>query len=114
MRGKISDTARLQHIKEAIEEIEMYLDGFKVEKFLIDSKTRFATIKQLEIIGEAASKISTTTKDKAKEIDWKAIVGLRNILVHEYFGVNLEIIWDIATSDIPDLKKSLLKYGLIN
>ena len=65
---------------------------------------RFASIKQLEIIGEAANNLTNELKSKFTEIEWRKIVGLRNILVHQYFGVDEKIIWDIIQEDIPELR----------
>lgn len=70
---------------------------------------RFASIKQIEIIGEAANQITVETKDKFSEIEWKQIVGLRNILVHEYFGVDNSLIWQIVITDIPLLKERIIE-----
>lgn len=68
---------------------------------------RFASIKQIEIIGEAANQVTNETKDKFSEIEWKQITGLRNILVHEYFGVDNSLIWQIVITDIPTLKERI-------
>jgi len=68
---------------------------------------RFASIKQIEIIGEAARHVSDETRSKFPNIAWKEIAGLRNILVHEYFGIDADLIWQIITVDIPELKNRL-------
>jgi uncharacterized protein with HEPN domain len=68
---------------------------------------RFASIKQIEIIGEAANYISEETKSKFADIQWKQIVGLRHILVHEYFGIDANLIWQIISDDIPKLKEAI-------
>lgn len=68
---------------------------------------RFASIKQIEIIGEAARYITEDTRKKFPDIEWKEIAGLRNILVHEYFGIDTDLIWQIVTIDIPELKIKL-------
>ena len=66
-----------------------------------------ATIKQLEIIGEASNRISPETRKGQREVDWKKIVGLRNILVHEYFGIDRNLVWQIVKFDMPELKASV-------
>ena len=78
-----------------------------MDEFLSNSEKRFATIKQIEIIGEACAcaRISSSVKDKYPEIEWKNIVGFRNISIHEYFGVNFQIVWQIAQNDLPTLKQ---------
>ena len=68
---------------------------------------RFASIKQIEIIGEAAKNLSDETKQNYPTIEWREISGLRNILVHEYFGVDIDLIWQIIQTDIPNLKSKL-------
>jgi len=65
---------------------------------------RFASVKQIEIIGEAANYISDETKEKFSEIQWRQITGLRHVLVHEYFGIDSRLIWQIIVDDIPSLK----------
>jgi uncharacterized protein with HEPN domain len=65
---------------------------------------KFASVKQIEIIGEAANYISEETKNKFSDIQWRQITGLRHVLVHEYFGVDSKLIWQIIADDIPELK----------
>jgi uncharacterized protein with HEPN domain len=68
---------------------------------------RFASIKQIEIIGEAANYVTSETKQLFSEIEWKQIVGMRHILIHEYFGVDASLVWQVITNDIPALKKAI-------
>jgi uncharacterized protein with HEPN domain len=70
---------------------------------------RYATIKQIEIIGEAADLISDSTRRKFQEIEWKQIIGLRHVLVHEYFGIDSKLVWQIVVNDIPLLKEHIQK-----
>lgn len=107
MRGKLGDEIRLTHILESINEIENYVRGIDFSEFRSNSMVKFASIKQLEIIGEAAKHLTDSTKEKYKTISWNEIIGLRNILVHEYFGVDAELVWQIIKTDIPVLKQSL-------
>ena len=72
---------------------------------------RFACIKQMEIIGEASNHISTETKERFSTIEWDQIIGMRNVFVHEYFGVDSSLVWEIIKNDLPDLKT---KITLIN
>jgi uncharacterized protein with HEPN domain len=104
MKGKIGDKQRLAHILESIEELESYTADSSLDKFLQNSMMRFASVKQIEIIGEAANYISDETKEKFSEIQWRQITGLRHILVHEYFGIDSRLIWQIIVDDIPALK----------
>lgn len=105
MKGLITDKTRVLHILEAIAEIENYLKGVSFNDFLINSEKRFATIKQIEIIGEACNALTSEFKEHHPEIDWKPIRGFRNISIHEYFAVNFQIVWEIAQNDLPVLKQ---------
>lgn len=107
MKGKMGDKQRLLHITAAIAEIETYIAGTTFEDFHDNSMMRFATVKQIEIIGEAANFISEETKIKFSNIQWRQIIGLRHILVHEYFGIDNKLIWQIIKEDIPRLKEKI-------
>ncbi len=109
MKGPEGDFARLQHIHEAILEIEMYLQNKTFTDFISNSMFRFACIKQLEIIGEASNHISQETQQEFSEIQWAQIVGMRNLFIHEYFGIDLSIAWEIIEFDIPELKTKILE-----
>jgi uncharacterized protein with HEPN domain len=107
MKGRLGDKVRLQHILDAVNEVEIYLENVSYEQFLENSEKRFATIKQIEIIGEACNALSDELKAHYPAIPWKPIVGFRNISIHEYFGVNLQLVWEIAKSDLPELKEKM-------
>jgi uncharacterized protein with HEPN domain len=85
MKGKIGDKQRLGHILDAISEIEAYTANVNLKGFLENSMMRFASIKQIEIIGEAANYVTPETKQLFSDIEWKQIIGMRHILIHEYF-----------------------------
>ncbi len=104
MKNKLGDKARLQHISDAIKEIEGYIKNKYYEDFQSNSMMQFASVKQLEIIGEASNQLTEHFKKLYKEIEWREIVGLRNILIHEYFGIDTKIVWDILQIDLPKLK----------
>ncbi len=107
MKGKIGDIQRLLHITEAITEVENYTANISIDEFMQNSMMRFASIKQIEIIGEAANYITEETKTKHSYIEWRQITGLRHILVHEYFGVDYKLIWQIISDDLPKLKTQI-------
>jgi uncharacterized protein with HEPN domain len=107
MRGKLGDSIRLQHILEAIHEIETYLVSSDFTEFMNNSMMRFACIKQMEIIGEASNHISEDIKSKFTDIEWAQIIGMRNIFVHEYFGIDTNLVWEIIKNDIPELKEKI-------
>ena len=104
MKSGLSDKSRLYHILEAIDEIESYVKDLSFNDFIKDSKTRFATIKQLEIIGEAAGNLNQELLKEFDDIDWRAVKAFRNVMVHEYFSVNLETVWNTVFEDLPPLK----------
>jgi len=96
----------LRHMINAIKTIEKYIEGMDHDLFLKDNKTIDAVIRQFEILGEAASRVPTELVEDCP-IPWKAIVGLRNRLIHGYFGVDTEIVWKTATSELDELKRYL-------
>ncbi|TAF96183.1 MAG: DUF86 domain-containing protein [Cytophagia bacterium] len=105
--SQLADKVRLSHIYDAIIEIQEYTQKVDLEHFLENSMMRFACLKQIEIIGEAANHISIATQERFEEIEWRKIVGLRNIVVHEYFGIDFAVIWEVILSDIPELKNKI-------
>ena len=99
----------LQDIRESIEKIKLYTEGMTFEQFDNDNKTIDAVIRNFEIIGEAANRIPDEIKDKYDEVNWHKIRGFRNRIVHDYMGVDLEIIWEIIHNYLGDLHKNILK-----
>lgn len=97
----------LKDILEAIRKIENYTENMSYEDFLKDELRQDGVVKNLEVIGEAVKNIPYDLKSKKPEIEWKKIAGLRDILTHGYFGINLEIVWDVTKNKIPDLKKHI-------
>ncbi|MDQ1240369.1 MAG: hypothetical protein QG577_2555 [Thermodesulfobacteriota bacterium] len=95
----------LDDILEAINQIQTYIAGFDELAFAADRKTQDAVIRNLEIIGEAARNLPATVQEKAQEIEWRKIKGLRNVLIHEYFGINLPILWDVVQNKLGPLEK---------
>jgi uncharacterized protein with HEPN domain len=109
MRSNLGDKIRLQHILDAIQEIESYIIDIDFDKFMENSMMRYACIKQMEIIGEASNHLSEEVKSEFTSVEWGQIVGMRNIFVHEYFGVDATIVWEIIKGDIPDLKDKIVE-----
>ncbi len=68
---------------------------------------RFACIKQLEIVGEACNHVDSVTMDEFPDVEWRKIIGLRNLLIHEYFGIDVLLVWDIIQHYLPELKRQL-------
>ena len=97
------DKALLRDINEAIEKIEKYVSiGYLA--FIQDERTQVWIIHHLQVIGEASNHLSDELTEKNQEIPWADIVGLRNILVHQYFGIDLRQVWETAELDMPVLK----------
>lgn len=90
-----------EDILDSASKIIQYVEGFSLDEFRRDQKTIDAVVRNLEIIGEAAKKISEAQRKQYSHVEWKKIAGLRDMLIHEYFGVDIEIIWDIVHSKIP-------------
>jgi uncharacterized protein with HEPN domain len=107
--SKRQDTDLLGDIKEAIRRINSYLENLDYEKFLEDDKTQDAVVRNLEIVGEATKNLSEGLKKKQQNIPWKELAGVRDRLIHQYFGVNFEIVWTIAKNELPSLVKQIGK-----
>ncbi len=98
----------LLHIRDAIKTIEKYIGNYSFNEFKTDQKTQDAVIRQLEIIGEATSKLVDEMRNEHPEIPWRDISDFRNVLAHEYWDIDIEIVWKAATEEIQDLKNALL------
>jgi len=99
---------RIDDIIEAIAKIERYTNSIDFATWQKDEKTVDAVIRNLEVIGEAASNLPIEIQERYKDVPWDMMRGIRNILAHEYFGIDLEIVWKTVKEDLPDLKKRLL------
>ena len=97
----------VEDIVESIELIEKYTENINFEDFRNDKKTIDAVVRNFEIIGEASKYIPEEIKEKHKDVDWKGIIGLRNRIAHEYFGVSATIIWYILKEELPPLKEKI-------
>ncbi|MEK6928438.1 MAG: DUF86 domain-containing protein [Nanoarchaeota archaeon] len=106
---KHSDVPYIQHMLEAIEDIEESIGDLSKEEFVANKDARDANIRRLEIIGEAVKNLSKEFREKNSEIEWNKIAGTRDKVIHNYFGVNLAIVWEIIKKDLPELKKKLKK-----
>ena len=99
----------LHDILESIAEIKEFTQGITYEEFVRDKKTQKAVIRNLEIIGEAANKIPPQIQKNYSQIPWAEIISMRNKLIHEYFGVDLVIVWQTLEEDMIFLEKIIKK-----
>jgi len=107
---KKDNSVYLKHVLESIVTIEQYIKGLSYEKFIAfdNKKTQDAVIRNLEIIGEAVNNLSEEYITEHPKVSWKEIIEMRNLLIHEYFGIDLEIVWNTLIGDLPKLKEKIL------
>lgn len=104
---KKDDLLYLDHILESFIKISGYLEGVSYEQFLQNQEKQDAVIRNIEIAGEATKKLSPELRQQYSEIDWRAIAGMRDKLIHDYFDVDLEIVWVTTKEDIPGLVEKI-------
>lgn len=97
----------LEDMQEALGRIQRYIEGLDVNTFMTDDKTADAVVRNLEIIGEAANRLPDDFCAQHAEIEWRKMIGLRHRIVHDYFGVDLALVWEIVTSSAPVLARQL-------
>lgn len=107
MQDRLGNKVRLLHIIDAINEIESYLQDSDLETFANNSMMFNATLRQLEIIGEASNRLSEDLLTENPSIPWARIIGLRNLVIHEYFGVDDLTIWNVIKINLPVLKEKV-------
>lgn len=103
------DKAYLKDVLDAISDIESFIGGISEKEFYKNKEKQYAVVRALEIIGEATKNLSKELRIKHKEIPWKDIAGMRDKLIHGYFGVKWELVWETARNKIPRLKGQLSK-----
>ena len=101
------DKVFIEHILQEIGKIERTLNRISQQQFREDVDIQDATLRRIEIIGEAVKNISSDFKKKHRTIEWEKIAGMRDKLVHRYFGVNLDIVWDVVREKLPELKNQI-------
>lgn len=99
----------VEDIREAIAKITRYCEGLTRDAFLADEKTCDAVIRNLEIVGEATRQMPQAVRDQHPEIPWHQMAGMRNRMVHDYAGVDLDIVWTVVTTSLPELAEQLRK-----
>lgn len=105
--SKRSDQELVQDIIECAHRIRSYIERMVYDDFLQDHKTQDAVIRNIEIIGEAVKLLSDNIKKSHPHIAWKEIAGTRDKLIHDYFGVNIDVVWNIAKEDLPSFVDQL-------
>lgn len=99
----------LKTILKCIDEIYDFTQGMAFESFVLDTKTKYAVLRALEIIGEASNQMPKEVRQRYKEVEWGKIIRSRNLIIHEYEMVDYAVVWKIVTVHLPPLKNSLNK-----
>ena len=99
----------LRDIIDAMEKAEQFINDMNYDQFIQDDKTVFAVVRAIEIIGEAMKQIPESVRKRNSRIPWNDMAGMRDKLIHHYFGVNLKLLWNTVKSEIPNVKPLLQK-----
>ena len=110
MRERIRDLGRLQHILEHIDRAAQFMQGKTLEDLEQDTLLRYAVVKCLEVIGEAAYMLTLEFKEKHPATPWNVIIKMRHVLVHGYYSIQMPIVWDIVQNDFPVLRPQIEAY----
>jgi uncharacterized protein with HEPN domain len=104
---KKDDRIYIEHILESFDRVCEYLDDVSYEAFLADYQKQDAVIRKIEVAGEATKRISPEFREKYSQIPWRAMAGMRDKLIHDYFPVDINTVWETATKEIPQLMEEL-------
>ena len=107
--NKKDDLVFIKHILESIDAVEEFSQGLNKEELASSRLKQSAIVREIEVIGEAVKNVSAGLKNKNKDVEWKAIAGTRDKMIHHYFGVDLDIVLGIIRNDLPVLKKQVLR-----
>lgn len=97
-------------MQQAIERVMRYAEGKSFDDFLENDMMYYAIVKNIEILGEASHMLTQEFRDSHPETPWRLVNGMRNYIVHEYFQVDTQVVWDVVTNDLPILKEQILRY----
>jgi uncharacterized protein with HEPN domain len=107
MREPRRDRLRLQHMLDACDALMEFVSGRKEEDLLTDKMLLAAVSRQIEILGEAANMLTVGLRERHPEVPWKQIISMRHMIIHEYFAVQTDTVWDVAQNDVPLLREQL-------
>ena len=110
MRSPLNDKARLEHIQNAINTIEEYVAGKVFEDIVTDKILRHAVTWNIQVIGEASNKLSKEFIVAHSNTNWRGVIGMRHVLVHDYYQIDEEGIWNVIEIDLPPLKAQIEQY----
>ena len=110
MRERSRDKSRLEHMLQAIERIRRYTKGKTFDDFIADDMMYYAVVKNIEILGEASNMLTEEFRESHPQTPWKQVNGMRNYIVHEYFQVDNNVVWDVITNDLPLLEQQVIGY----
>jgi uncharacterized protein with HEPN domain len=110
MRSPLNDKARLEHIQNAINTIEEYVAGKVFEDIVTDKILRHAVTWNIQVIGEASNKLSKEFIVAHPNTNWRGVIGMRHVLVHDYYQIDEEGIWNVIIVDLPPLKAQIEQY----
>jgi uncharacterized protein with HEPN domain len=102
------DLIYIDHILDSIKKIEKYTDTLTIHEFVENELVQDGVIRNFEIIGEATKHLSNSFRDKYSDIPWKQIAGMRDILIHDYLGIDIYAVWETIETNLPQLKRQLL------
>lgn len=97
----------IEHVMECIGLIEKYTEGKTEEDFFNSTQLQDSIVRRIEVIGEAVKNLPKDFRDSHPEVQWQEIAGMRDILIHGYFGIDLDLTWEVVKTDIPDLKRKI-------
>jgi len=106
---KKDNLAFVKHIRDSIDKISLYTQNISQDTFINNTMIQDAVLRQIEVIGEASRNISEDFMEKYQDVPWKRMIGMRNKVIHDYFGVNLSIVWSAVKNEIPPLKSFIDK-----
>lgn len=109
MKEQVRDLGRLERIITAVENIEDFTVDMTFAQFKADKRTYFDVVKNIEIIGEAVYKLTNEFKDSEPELPWTLMEKMRHVLVHDYYNISAEVVWDVVTVDLPSIKPQLIQ-----